>query len=316
MSSISFQNARRVLTAAVAGATIAAVGLGPVSAQSTITVPGVPANQPSAPVKIKSCAALETGTTFTPQLVFDSPANLKSSTVTFSFFDKANQPLGQVDLTPPYAPKTFPLATDTFTCAIEHEDLADGSVFPSAAHNNVGIVAAGFAGVAVIAALAFHGGSSSSTQSTPTQPTPSPTPTSPTASPTPTGGTPTPTPSPTGVLMLSPNSQNFTSTGATATSTIMESAYSGTFTIQSNTCSSGGAADGGAIATFSPSPPLANPSTITVTSGEAGTCTITYQDAGGNIAQIRVQVTLSNVVVNGKHRASTKPLPVKSARKV
>jgi hypothetical protein len=90
----------------------------------------------------------------------------------------------------------------------------------------------------------------------------------------------------------------------------MESKYTGTFTIQSNTCGSGGAADGGAIATFSPAPPLANPQTITVTSGEAGSCTITYQDSNGNIAQIQVQVTLSSVVVNGKHRTPEKTAPI------
>jgi len=303
-----------------------------VSAQSTITVPGVPAKQPSAPVKIVSCAAIETGTTFTPQLVFDAPSNLKASTVTFSFFDKANQPLGQVDETPPYTPKTYPLATDTFTCAIEHEDLADGSVFPAATHNNTALVIGGLIGVGVIAALASHGGSSSTQTASPVGPTitPSPTPTptptlapgqTPTPSPTPTNASsptasPTPSPTPVGVLMLNPNTQNFTSTGATATSTIMESNYSGTFSIASNTCSSGGAADGGAIATFSPAPPLANPTTITVTSGEAGNCTITYQDAAGNIAQIHVQVTLSNVVVNGKHRASAKTEPAKTAPSV
>jgi hypothetical protein len=49
-----------------------------------------------------------------------------------------------------------------------------------------------------------------------------------------------------------------------------------------------------------------------VTSGEAGTCTITYQDSKGNIAQIQVQVTLSNVVVNGKHRKPTTSAPAKS----
>lgn len=347
MSSFSFQNARRVLTVAAVGMTIAAVGLGPVSAQSTITVPGVPANQPSAPVKLRSCAALETGTTFTPQLVFDSPSNLKSSTVTFSFFDKENQPLGQVDLTPPYEPKTYPLATDTFTCAIAHEDLTDGSVFPATAHNNTPIVIGGLVGVGLIAALAAHGGSSGGTTQTsaPFQPTPSPSPTptlpatvtptpsatptlapgqTPSPSPTPTLApgqtpspsptpTPTPSPTPTGVLVLNPNTQDFTSTGATATSTIMESKYTGTFSIQSNTCASGGAADGGAIATFSPAPPLSNPTTITVTSGEAGTCTITYEDATGNIAQIQVQVTLSNVVVNGKHRKPATTAPIKSA---
>ncbi len=332
-------------------------------AQTPTTIPGSVASQPTAPARIVSCDALVVGGTFTPEITFDSAASVKTSTVTFSFFDKSNAPLGKIDLSPPYQKQTLPTGTDTFTCAISHETLADGTVFPVASSNNTALVVGGIAGVGLIAALVGHGGSGSSgtttTPTTPTPVTPSPTPTatsaptatgsptvtaSPTVSPTATArasasptatasaspiasasptGTPTVSPSPTvtptvnpSAPVLSTNPVDINGTGNTATTTVSETKYTGTFA-PTSTCGSGGSPQPnqtpGPIASLSPAPPYANPSTITVTANEAGTCTVTFTDSNGLSVMLSITVTTSSVKVNGKKRVAsptrTAPVP-------
>jgi hypothetical protein len=312
------------------------MGLDPVFAQSPTTLVGTVASQPNAPAKIQSCTATVTGATFTPQISFDPAASVKTSTVTYAFFSKENAALGHVSLTAPYAPTALPANTATFTCAIANEELADGTVFPAASHPNTALVVGGVAGVAVIAALAFHSGSGSSGPSptqAPVTPTPSPTPTvSPTSSAsvtpspspiatatstatataTPTG-TPTPTASPVGPLTLTPNVLNFNSDGSTSTAQLNENMYTGTLKETSTTCGSGGTVDNGPVASISPAlgSTLSDPQTLTVTSDESGTCTATFVDNNSppNSVTLTINVTTSSVVIDRHRRATPRSTP-------
>jgi hypothetical protein len=329
MFSSGFVKARHVFCAGVIVAGVATHTVPAALAQASTTIDGVVASQPNAPAKIVSCAADTNGTSFVPRIAFDPAASLKSSAVTFSFFDKTNGSLGAVSLSPPYKKTALPLGTDTFTCAIAREELVDGTVFPAVARGGGGgtaLVVAGLAGVGIIAALSGHGSSGpSGAVQTPSTPTPfTPTPSTPTPSPTPTTGstatptatptstasataTPTPTATPTaGQISLNPASLAFTSAGATMSTTISESGgYSGTFSVKSTTCGSGSTA----IATLSGGP-YANPSSIGVTSANAGNCMVVFADASGNTVTLTIVVTTTGVVVNKRGGAVRNAMPI------
>jgi hypothetical protein len=123
--------------------------------------------------------------------------------------------------------------------------------------------------------------------------------------------TPMPTPTPTvmpGQPFLTPATLTINGTGSTATTVIDETqGYTGTFSQQSSTCTSGGSAQpgqaaGGAIATTTPTSNIANGGTITVTASEAGSCTIVYVDQHSQTVTLTIDVTTTGVVVQKRGR--------------
>ncbi len=96
---------------------------------------------------------------------------------------------------------------------------------------------------------------------------------------------------------------------------ISETNYSGTFSIQSTSCASGGTPQSGQpangpIATISPQNTIANNATITVTADEAGQCSIVFKDATNQSVTLTINVTTTTITVNGKKPGVTPhPLP-------
>jgi len=103
------------------------------------------------------------------------------------------------------------------------------------------------------------------------------------------GPTPTPHPGTTPVITLPGgvvgSSLSFDAAKQTATVTVGEPSYSGTFTAQSNAT---------AVATVSP----ASGTSFTLTAISAGTATITFTDSYGNAAQLTVTITISGGVIS------------------
>jgi len=157
----------------------------------------------------------------------------------------------------------------------------------------------GRAAIACLSALAIVGfgaacgGGGGSTSASPpvasATPTPAPTPT-PTSTPTP---TPTATPIPS-VVVTSPTVLAFEAISATATVTVSEPLYSGTFA-ESDTC----APNGVSIVTVTPSTPS---NQFSVTADAAGICTLTFADAHGNTAHVPVSVTLTSLTGQSSKR--------------
>lgn len=105
---------------------------------------------------------------------------------------------------------------------------------------------------------------------------------------------PSPGPTPAVTLPGGGTSLSFDVANQTASVTVSESGYTGTFTAQSN---------GAAVATVGP----ASGTAFTVTAIGAGSATITFTDASGRSAQISVTVTISTGVIGLSGRPSHVP---------